>query len=110
MSLIGGWSLPSDPLYESSAATDAQTQLLAAHPQSAFVAVVQSSVRYAPISVPSTPARVASVLSSSVPCGAAASSRKSEQPYSPPPARTTNAVPKSSGCRDSGFIVSASLK
>src|ERR687891_135059 len=94
MSLMGGWSGPSDPLYESSLATDPQTQLLAAHPQLALVDVVQSRARYAAISVP---------------CGAAASSRKSEQPYTAAPASIDNAVPKSSGCREKSFIVSASL-
>ena len=47
MSLIGGWSLASDPLYASSLVTLPQTQLLAADPQFAADAVVQSSDRYA---------------------------------------------------------------
>ena len=45
MSSMGGWSLASDPLYASSLGTLPQTQLLAAHPQSLEVAVVQSRVR-----------------------------------------------------------------
>src|SRR5687768_12240405 len=54
--------------------------------------------------VPSTPARFASVCSLSVPCGAAASVRKSLHPYNEPAAITVNAVPRSRGCFNRFFI------
>src|SRR5580765_2413628 len=104
MSLIGGWSVAFDPLYESSLATLDHTQLLAAHPQFALVAVVQSNVRYAAISVPSTPLRFASVCSLRTPCGSAASDKKFLQPYSVAVARLSDAVPTSSRL-DTIFIV-----
>src|SRR5882724_3846010 len=108
MSLIGGWSVAFDPLYESSLATLDHTQLLAAHPQFALVAVVQSSVRYAAMSVPSTPPRLASVCSFKTPCGSAASDKKFLQPYSVAVARLSDAVP-TSNCLDI-FIVVWSLR
>jgi hypothetical protein len=79
------------------------TQLLAAHPQLGLVAVVQSRVRYAAMSVPSTPLLVTSAVSSRVPW--AGVSRKSEQLYVTAPASTTSAVPPTSFHRKSVFIV-----
>src|SRR2546423_15526075 len=110
MSLISGWSPPSDPLYESSLATLPKAQLLAAQPQLLLVLAVQSSVRYAAMSDPSTPVGFASVFASNAPCGSDAEDRKSLQPYTVAVARITNAVPRSRGCFDLDIIVASSLK
>src|SRR6185503_19958160 len=104
MSLMGGWSPLSDPLYESSAATLPHTQLLAAHPHEP-PAAGQSRARYAAINVPSTPAAVESVPSSKVPCGTALVSRKLLHPYRPPDSSVRIAVPTSSRFFVATFVV-----
>src|SRR6266478_5942519 len=86
------------------------TQLLAAHPQpKSSVWSVQSSVRYAAMRDPSTPARFASVVEFNVPCGAAALLRKSLQPYRKAIARISTAAPRSSGFLDTVVIFVYSL-
>src|SRR5258708_20339321 len=109
MSLIGGWSVPFDPLYESSPATLAHTQLLAEHPQLLLVLPVQSRGRYAAMRVPSTPALLASDCEFNVPSGLAASVRKFLQPYNSPVASLTDAVPTRT-CLDTVFMMEYSLK
>src|SRR4051812_39240966 len=110
MSLIGGWSVASDPLYESPAATLPQTQLLAAQPQLALTPDVQSSGRYAPMSVPSTPAAVCSVAWFKDPSGVEASVRKFLQPQRAAVMTTSDAVPANSGCFCRSLIVSPSFE